>query len=219
MSIRHHISDELIVAYAAGELDEAVSLLIATHMALCPACRKALAAAESLGGAALEAAPEATVGDDSLDAVLARIAGAAQAAPPPPRAEPQGRPPVLPQPLRDYVGGDVGTVRWKSLGGGVKHLPVDTGRDGAKARLLHIPASVAVPDHGHRGLELTLVLGGSFYDDGAWFRRGDVEEADATVEHQPVAGPEGPCICLAVTDAPLRLRGLLPRLAQPFLGI
>jgi putative transcriptional regulator len=63
------------------------------------------------------------------------------------------------------------------------------------------------------------VLAGSFYDQGAWFRRGDVEEADATIEHQPAAGPEEACICLAVTDAPLRFRSLLPRLAQPFLGI
>ncbi len=223
MSIRHHVSDELIVAYAAGELDEAVSLLVATHMALCPVCRSALAAAESLGGIALEAAPEAEVGDDALDAVMARIAGAEQAPTPAPARMPQTphtpqTPVVLPQPLRDYAGGDVDGLRWKSLGGGVRHLPVATG-GGAKARLLHIPASVAVPDHGHRGLELTLVLAGSFHDDGAWFRRGDVEEADATVEHQPVAGPEEACICLAVTDAPLRLRGLLPRLAQPFLGI
>jgi putative transcriptional regulator len=98
-------------------------------------------------------------------------------------------------------------------------LPINTGASRAKARLLYIPASSKVPDHGHRGLELTLVLAGSFYDEGAWFRRGDVEEADATVEHQPVAGPEEACICLAVTDAPLRFRSLIPRLAQPFLGI
>lgn len=218
MSIRHHIADELIVAYASGEVDEAVSLLIATHMALCPECRRALAAAESLGGAALEAAPEAQVGDAMLDAVLARIDKAEQAAPPP-RPEPGRRTFVLPQPLRDYAGGDVDSLRWKSLGGGVRHLPVETGRSRAKARLLQIAPSVGVPDHGHRGLELTLVLAGSFYDRGAWFRRGDVEEADATVEHQPAAGPEEACICLAVTDAPLRFRGLIPRLAQPFLGI
>ena len=218
MSIRHHIAEELVVAYAAGELDEAVSLLVATHMALCPDCRRALASAESLGGAALEAAPEATVGDAALDAVMARIQAAEQEAPAP-RAEPERRKVILPRPLRDYAGGDAGELRWKSLGGGVKHLPVATGRSEAKARLLHIAPSVGVPDHGHRGMELTLVLAGSFYDRGAWFRRGDVEEADATVEHQPVAGPEEPCICLAVTDAPLRFRGLIPRLAQPFLGI
>ena len=221
-NVRHHISDELIVAYAAGELDEAVSLLVASHMALCPDCRRALASAEALGGAMLERTAEAEMGEDELEAVLGRIADVA----PEPRQAPKPRAPaaggrkfILPQPLRDYAGGDAGDLRWKSLGGGVRHLPVKTGASKAKARLLQIPPGAVVPDHGHRGLELTLVLAGSFYDQGAWFRRGDVEEADATVEHQPVAGPEEACICLAVTDAPLRFRGLIPRLAQPFLGI
>lgn len=220
MTVHHHISDELIVAYATGELDEAVGLLIATHMALCPACRRALEAAEALGGAMLEQAPEAGVSEAELEAVLDRIERATPEPAPQARApQPAGRSFVLPQPLRDYAGGDVDALRWRNLGGGVKHLPVETGASKSKARLLHIPARAAVPDHGHRGMELTLVLAGSFYDQGAWFRRGDVEEADATIEHQPVAGPEQACICLAVTDAPLRFRGLIPRLAQPFLGI
>lgn len=218
MNVRHHISDELIVAYAAGESDEAVSLLIASHMALCPDCRRALAAAEALGGAMLEETPPADVGEDALEALLARLDEAAPM-PRPTRAEAPKAAYVLPQPLRDYAGGDAETLRWRRLGGGTKHLPIATHGGRSKARLLYIPAGQAVPDHGHRGLELTLVLAGSFQDQGAWFRRGDVEEADASVEHQPVAGPEAPCICLSVTDAPLRLRGLLPRLAQPFLGI
>lgn len=220
MSVKHHISDDLILAYAAGGLDEATSLLVATHMALCPQCRRALALAEEIGGALMMTDEEAEVADTDLDAIFSRIdAGVIQARP---AAKPAARRQssyILPQPLRDYVGGDAPDLKWRSLGGGVRHLPIDVSSSPAKARLLHIPAGAKVPDHGHRGLELTLVLAGSFYDEGAWFRRGDVEEADATIEHQPVAGPEEPCICLAVTDAPLRFRGLIPRLAQPFLGI
>ncbi len=220
MTIKHHIGDDLVLAYASGELDEATSLLVATHMALCPQCRQALELAESIGGTLIEEEAEAEIADGELEAIFGRIEhteDSATSAPVPERA--RRRSYVLPQPLRDYVDGDVDGLRWRSLGGGVRHLPVDTGASRAKARLLYIPAGSKVPDHGHRGLELTLVLAGSFYDEGAWFRRGDVEEADATVEHQPVAGPEEACICLAVTDAPLRFRSLIPRLAQPFLGI
>ena len=218
MSVKHHLSDDLILAYGTGELDEATSLLVATHMALCPTCRAALEAAETMGGSLLETLPEADVDESAVDAILARIEREG-ASPPKTAPEKRRKPFILPQPLRDYVGGDVDTLRWGGLGGGVRHLLVATGTSKAKARLLNIPAGAKVPEHSHGGLELTLVLSGSFYDDGAWFRRGDVEEADATVEHQPVAGPEEACICLAVTDAPLRFRSLLPRLAQPFLGI
>ena len=45
------------------------------------------------------------------------------------------------------------------------------------------------------------------------------EIADDAVQHTPVADISEDCICLAVTDAPLRFKGLLPRLAQPFLKI
>jgi putative transcriptional regulator len=36
------------------------------------------------------------------------------------------------------------------------------------------------------------------------------------VDHRPVAGRSGDCICLAVTDAPLRLTGPIGRLFRPF---
>jgi putative transcriptional regulator len=224
MTIKHHIGDDLVLAYASGELDEATSLLVATHMALCPQCRQALELAESIGGTLIEVEAEAEITDGELEAIFGRIEYTEDSATPAPVPAPAPERArrgsyVLPQPLRDYADGDVDGLRWRSLGGGVRHLPIDTGASRAKARLLYIPAGSKVPDHGHRGLELTLVLAGSFYDEGAWFRRGDVEEADATVEHQPVAGPEEACICLAVTDAPLRFRSLIPRLAQPFLGI
>jgi len=76
-----------------------------------------------------------------------------------------------------------------------------------------------VPDHGHHGLELTLVLQGAFRDEDAVFKRGDVEIATEETQHTPIAEPGLDCICLAATDAPLKFRAILPRLAQPFLRI
>ena len=76
-----------------------------------------------------------------------------------------------------------------------------------------------MPDHGHNGMELTLVLQGAFSDEDGYFARGDIEIAHEDVDHMPVADISQDCICLAVTDAPLRFKGLLPRLAQPFLRI
>ena len=89
----------------------------------------------------------------------------------------------------------------------------------ATARLLFIPAGAAVPDHGHNGMELTMVLQGAFSDEVDHFARGDVEIADEDLEHTPVADISEDCICLAVTDAPLKFNKLMPRLFQPFLRI
>ncbi|HAD28863.1 MAG TPA: transcriptional regulator, partial [Rhodobacteraceae bacterium] len=117
-----------------------------------------------------------------------------------------------------YFGGDIERVKWTPLGGGVKQAVLPTDKK-AQARLLYIPAGQSVPDHGHRGLELTLVLQGSFADEVDHFGRGDIEIAGDDLDHQPVAGSEADCICLTATDAPLRFNGLIPRIVQPFLKI
>ena len=53
----------------------------------------------------------------------------------------------------------------------------------------------------------------------ALFARGDIEDADEDLQHVPTATADADCICLAVTDAPLRFRSWLVRLVQPVLGI
>ena len=42
MKVEHHVSGDLLLAYGTGSLDEATSLLVATHLALCPASRHEL---------------------------------------------------------------------------------------------------------------------------------------------------------------------------------
>lgn len=210
--IRHHLSDELLTGYSAGTLPEAFSLLVASHVSLCDECRARLGSLDALGGALLESS-EADLSAGALAATMARIRGIR----PQPRPAPAPRG-VLPEPLRAYVGSDIDGVRWRPVGGGVRQAVLATS-DGASARLLYIPGGVGVPDHGHRGTELTMVLRGAFRDDSDRFGPGDVEIADASVQHTPVAELGEPCICLAVTDAPLKFRGVIPRLLQPFVKI
>lgn len=213
--IEHHLSPEILMAYAAGTLPEAFSLVVATHVSLCDECRAELAGYEALGGSVLETCGIAEMSDDSLEATLARIAG--RAPEPRPVRSPRSEG-IFPTPLRDYLGGDLEAVHWTRAGGGVRQAILTTAR-GATARLLHIPGGVAVPDHGHRGTELTLVLQGAFLDGDMRFGRGDVEIADEHVDHQPVAEMGADCICLAATDASLRFNTFAPRLLQPFLRI
>jgi putative transcriptional regulator len=101
---------------------------------------------------------------------------------------------------------------------GVKQSILPTSKD-ASIRLLYIPAGTAVPDHGHRGMELTLVLQGAFVDETDRFGPGDIEIADEDLNHTPIADIGEDCICLAATDAPLRFNKLIPRIAQPFFRI
>jgi len=58
------------------------------------------------------------------------------------------------------------------------------------------------------------VLKGAFSDETARFAAGDVEVAGEDLHHKPVAEIGHDCICLAVTDAPLRFSAWIPRVAQ-----
>jgi len=209
--IRHHLTDELLMAYAAGNLPEAFSLVVATHVSMCDECRARLMAFEAVGGAVLEEG--AAMMEAGVEACLARATLAPVAKRPSPR-----RKGVLPGPLADYCRDGIEGVRWQKLGMGVRQAILPTSRR-ASARLLYIPAGQAVPDHGHRGMELTLVLQGAFRDETDRFGPGDVEVAGEELHHVPTAEMGEDCICLAATDAPLRFKDFMPRVLQPIFRI
>jgi len=208
--VTHHIPDEILQAYVTGALPHAFAVVVAAHLSLCDACRATCEAQEALGGVLLDAVA-ADGPDADLRARTLALLDAPAAPAPAPRAagiypgavmaELKGRPP-----------------RWKSLGAGIRQMILWEGQGGS-VRLLRIPGGKAVPDHGHGGLELTLVLQGSFSDHTGTFGPGDVEVATGAVEHQPIADPGPDCISLAATDAPLRFRAFFPRLLQPMFRI
>ena len=212
---QHTLPDDILAEYVAGTLPEAFDLVIAAQASLDAGTRARIGALERIGGALLDAGAAADIGADSLAATLALIRSGAPA----PDAPPLRRScPVLPGPVCDYVGGTLADVRWRPLGMGAKQAILATSGE-ASARLLHIPAGCEMPDHGHNGREITLVLQGAFLDDGLRYARGDVEVADESLEHRPTADQGEDCICLAACEGALRFSGLLPRIAQPFLKI
>ena len=220
MTINHHPSEELLLDYTSGALGEAWSLAIATHLALCPACRRTVSFMEDIGGSLLGSIEPAPVLETTFDTLLTRLDDTAEDVRKPGRTEETtGRKPILPQPLRGYLGSDIDGLRWRRLGMGARQLIIPTGEKEATARLLCIPAGRPVPQHSHGGLELTLVLRGAFSDDTGSYGPGDLQEADEELEHQPHAAPGEDCICLAITDAPLRFRSFAARLVQPWLHI
>lgn len=216
----HHLSDELVFRYAAGQLDEAVSLVIASHLSLCVACRALAAEAELLGGVLLEEMPAATIDATLWQGTLTRLAYH------PPAKAAKRRPPargplasLYPAPLRLYLPEKVDHLPWRRLAPGIRDLELVRSRSGSVARLLSVGAGHAIFDHSHGGLELTLTLHGSYISAGTRYARGDIEYADEDILHRPTAETGSDCLCLVVTDAPLRFKALLGRLMQPLIGI
>lgn len=220
----NHVSDELLASYAAGTLSEAESLIVATHAALCPLCRDAIAQFEAVGASLLDEIEPEDMLSGSLDAVMSRLDDeeplpenvvrhpSARSA-----LEQEKSELVLPEPLRSYVGSDLKDVVWRPVIRGLEEAELALSGPDFNARLIRVAAGAAMPQHSHHGSEYTLLLTGAYRDSSGLFARGDFQMADGDVDHQPTAEPGEPCVCLIVTDAPIKLTGRLGRLLNPFI--
>lgn len=209
-AITHHTPDALLAAYAAGNLPHAFAVVVASHVSLCLQCRAALEAHQSVGGAMLDETRKVAVSDTLKSDVLDLLDTPARP------VQTYARSGIYPGPVMEALKGQA--PRWKTLGMGVRQNILSGNKQGS-VRLLYIPPGQAVPDHSHNGLELTLVLQGSFSDKTGRFGVGDLEVANEDLDHTPIADEGAACICLAATDAPLRFQSFIPRLLQPLFRI
>lgn len=216
MTIVHHPSTETLAAFAAGALDEARALVVATHVSLCPHCRAATAAFEQVGGALLAAAEPTAMSAGALEKALQRVIG--------PIAElaPAERAPIadaadasLPPPLGHYAIGP-----WRKIARGVAWRPVEVASDeGVRVFMLKAAPGKRIPRHRHTGTEWTCVFEGAFRHDLGRYGAGDFDEADERHEHNPVVENGVPCICLVAMQGGIALQGFVGRLLQPFIRI
>jgi putative transcriptional regulator len=220
MTSEHITVDDLLLAHAAGRLPEPVGLVVATHLALTPSRQVIYREYEALGGAMLEDLAPAELSEGSFGRLLARLGDDAE----PIRTRP-ARPvsvrhdsvdPEIPAPLRAYVQGRIADLPWKHYGG-VSEAKLSLDESVYRTRLIVLKAGKAVPKHTHDGQEITVVLKGAFNDGIGHYGRGDIAIADGHVDHQPIADADEDCLCLTVTDAPLRLTGTFSRFLNPFL--
>jgi anti-sigma factor RsiW len=80
MTAEPHPSDVVLAAFAAGTLDEAQPIAIATHVRGCASCRAFVRAMEHVGGIVLDGLPPASLAGGSLAVVMARLEDGANGA-------------------------------------------------------------------------------------------------------------------------------------------
>jgi putative transcriptional regulator len=217
VKITHHLDDATIIAHAAGTLGEAHSIVAAAHLAYCQVCRASVREAEAIGGGILAGQEAQAVSDICRSATLASLDAAFPKQATLPKPSRSGLPAVICNAIGNKT---LEELPWKKKGPGISifDVPLASGARGS-LKLLSIGPGRAMPEHGHGGEEITLILKGSYSDHMGRFQAGDVADLDEEIEHTPVAGSEGVCICLVATEAPTKFKSFWARLAQPFVGI
>lgn len=210
-----HPELHLLTEYAAGSLPLAQSACVSAHMHYCDQCRRSVGQLQDLGGVLLEQLNPEPVGDSLLNSVLARL----DEEPPlslQPEAIPVSRTPAI---LRRLMSGDFSDLSWKKVTKALSISYLKTGDSGYEFALYHIKAGGRIPDHDHRGSEMTLVLQGGLSDANGSYHQGDFIYREADDTHAPTALQSEDCICLAVLDAPLKFTGWKHRWMNPFLQL
>lgn len=207
----------LLANYAAGSLTPALHALVGAHLELSNVNRKYVQTLEESLARQITALPVCAV-QESVHGRERRLADifAQDANSPKPRHFIDAQDNADPKALHHFFGQKIDDLAYKTLLPGVREYRVDAGQQ-SRAILYRIRAGQKLPEHTHDGTEITLVIRGSFYDDGGHFKRGDIVIADEDINHVPIAGDEGECVCFSVIDAPLRLTGSLGRFINPFL--
>jgi len=214
--IRHHLPDTMLLDHAAGTLPPAVPTLVATHLTLCPTCRGMLAVLEGLAGQMLAGLPPVDGDDEAgLAALLERL------------DEPEPEPTVLlpawndggefllPAPLRRLTGPSA-NLQWRPSAPGIgRRVALTEELGGIASTLEEVWAGKEVPNHGHRGIEITLVLAGGYTDEQGHYGRGDVQVVGPETVHGLQIDDDGePCLLLSVRSAARVPHGLKARIAS-----
>jgi putative transcriptional regulator len=194
VTISYHPSEELLMTFASGAVKAPFDIPLRAHIDACVLCRKEAAMWEGAGGALLETVTPAAMTDGALESVLSRIEQERERPQRNASASPLAM--ALPRALQRYRPG----LEFP-IGPGITKRNLWKARRGAgRAFLLRAKPGLALPHHGHSGVEVTYVVSGGYSDEHGHYTPGDFFTADESLSHQPRVDDDGECTLLIATD-------------------
>jgi putative transcriptional regulator len=227
--VRHHPSSNMLLAHAAGTQNWSLSISIAAHLQMCTLCRQRAYDLNDIGGALLESVPEEKPSPEAFRRLMGKIEQLSDNRAPDStkvntqvvsgggdeHATSNGKRNTgstrcskdllaapLPKVLRKLLPRD-GQLAWKTVAPSVRITRVDIGQSVDEIAFYHMDAGGKVANHGHGGLEITLVLSGNFSDAAGLYSPGDFVVKDAGEIHRPTATQDQACLYLSVAQAPM----------------
>jgi putative transcriptional regulator len=199
MRIDRHPDVSTLLTCAAGSQPEALCAVVASHISVCPTCLKTLREMQGVGEVLF----------NSITPAFLRH---------PPPAMPANTPPLkvleqpreaehaseVPRTLRHVLGVSLDALSWSTVGRGIEQHVIALS-PGAKGdlRVLRLDRGACIPEHGHQGEELSLVLRGACRDAEGTYLTGDFMDMDDDARHGLIADDQAGCILIVGSERPL----------------
>ena len=221
--VAHHPDSRFLTDYAAGTLTLSEAVCVAAHLHFCGRCRARVQQLTDIGShlfAGLQTR-ELTPEPGEFEQLMARIDAEGGEAGPrkAPSVSAEQEPGRLPGVVRSLIGGEqLNQLEWVEMGNVLRIAPVALDDADRQTAIYDIPAGRCMPEHEHRGEEISVLLQGSFSDADGKYEEGDFVVRHAGESHQPTATQDGNCICLVSLEQPVRPRSFWYRLLEPWIN-
>lgn len=198
-----------------------MSLMVAAHCEMCPECSEFIQRLNEVGGEVLESEivesgcerQFATIMDDILanDIEPSYLRKSHTGAVCEPTIAFDGKTFPVPRALSKFITKD---LVWSSYLGRMSHANISIG-GGNLAQFIFMESGAGVPEHTHKGNEVTLVLDGEFCDGLSVYRNGDLAFMNGSHKHTPRVETEEGCLVFSIIDQPLQFTNNWARIINP----
>lgn len=207
---QHHPGLILLQEFLQGSLPMGINVAVSSHVEDCPVCGQKIENLLKEAGDSWELIEDIECPDDLgsiADKILNEEALPVQSSRPS-SAEREvkiaGRAVRLPPLLADIYSSE---LAWKTVASGIQQAVIDLDPK-TLSKFVYMEPGSRVPRHSHMGNEFMLVLEGALSDELGDYQALDFVARDAQHTHAQIT--EKGCVCLFITDAPLRFtEGLL----------
>lgn len=239
--IKHHPKFELIQSYVNGELPASLAAGISIHAQMCPLCQEKimqltdavaerlfeqnvepsinqkaepLAQQTAMNSMALDGS-EASICDNMFDKMFDEMVNnitasndiATVTTHAPKTITFKGNEYQLPTALQHMTLGKPAQI------GKLTRSRIQLNEGEIHTSLLHIAPSGGVPEHTHKGFELTLLLEGEFSDEQGDYVAGDFIMLDGRHQHNPISAKG--CLCYTVANGALHFTKGINKILNP----
>ena len=216
--ISFHPSSQDLQSFSAGNCEPTLALMVSAHVDMCSQCQQDFIEIQSeMAGEFITQPLQVHSLNNQYYNMMSKITDLPILDKIPPEfsntsIELDGKFFELPRALRRYV---KNTGNWSRLVGKLWQAPVDLG-DIGKANFMYMEKGGRVPEHTHKGNEMTLVIDGQFGDGIAHYDCGDFTVMDNKHNHFPHSEADDGCLVFTIVDQPLHFTSGVARLLNPF---